>query len=154
MANPLIDDILNSTDIVDIVSRYVPLKKAGSNFAGCCPFHNEKTPSFMVSPTKQIFKCFGCGKGGNVLAFMQEIERIDFRDAVKEVAKIQHIDMDKYDTSMKRIAADQDQKGKLKRIHTLAQNFFKTQLQNSPQAMAYLVEQRKLPSQLIEQFGI
>jgi DNA primase len=59
----LTDDILSSIDIVDVISRYVPLKRAGSNYSGCCPFHNEKTPSFMVSPQKQIFKCFGCGKG-------------------------------------------------------------------------------------------
>ena len=108
MSNPIIDDILHSTDIVDIVGKYVPLKKAGSNFSGCCPFHNEKTPSFMVSPTKQIFKCFGCGKGGNVLTFMQEIEKIDFRDAVKELAKMQHIDLEKYDTSLNKKAAESD----------------------------------------------
>ena len=102
MANPLIDEILQNTDIVDVIGRYLPLKRAGSNFSGCCPFHNEKTPSLMVSPTKQIFKCFGCGKGGNVLTFIQEIERIDFRDAVKELAKQQHIDLEKYDTSLKK----------------------------------------------------
>ena len=144
MSNPIIDDILHSTDIVDIVGKYVPLKKAGSNFSGCCPFHNEKTPSFMVSPTKQIFKCFGCGKGGNVLTFMQEIEKIDFRDAVKELAKMQHIDLEKYDTSLKKNAAESDEKGKLKRIHTLAQNFFRENLQNHPEAqlMVLLVDER------------
>jgi len=57
------DEILNNIDIVDVISKYVPLKRSGSNFSGNCPFHNEKTPSFMVSPSKQIFKCFGCGKG-------------------------------------------------------------------------------------------
>lgn len=154
MANPLIDDILSSADIVDIISKYVPLKRAGSNFAGCCPFHNERTPSFMVSPTKQIFKCFGCGKGGNVLTFMQEIERIDFRDAVKEVAKMQHIDLEKYDTSLKKITADSDEKGKLKRLHSLAQQFFKAQLETSPEAMDYLQNKRKLTPELIQLFGI
>ncbi|MFC2495054.1 MAG: DNA primase [Candidatus Absconditicoccaceae bacterium] len=154
MSNPIIDDILHSTDIVDIVGKYVPLKKAGSNFSGCCPFHNEKTPSFMVSPTKQIFKCFGCGKGGNVLTFMQEIEKIDFRDAVKELAKMQHIDLEKYDTSLKKNAAESDEKGKLKRIHTLAQNFFRENLQNHPEAQQYLQETRKLSPELIERFGI
>ena len=154
MSNPIIDDILHSTDIVDIVGKYVPLKKAGSNFSGCCPFHNEKTPSFMVSPTKQIFKCFGCGKGGNVLTFMQEIEKIDFRDAVKELAKMQHIDLEKYDTSLKKNAAESDEKGKLKRIHTLAQNFFRENLQNHPEAQQYLQDVRKLSPELIERFGI
>lgn len=154
MANPLIDDVLNSADIVDIISKYVPLKKAGSNFSWCCPFHNEKTPSFMVSPTKQIFKCFGCWKGGNVLTFIQEIERIDFRDAVKELAKIEHIDLEKYDKDTKKFAIDSDEKWKLKRMHAIAQSFFKAQLQNSQEAQNYLKGKRKLTDQLIEQFGI
>ena len=154
MANPLIDDVLNSADIVDIISKYVPLKKAGSNFSWCCPFHSEKTPSFMVSPTKQIFKCFGCWKGGNVLTFIQEIERIDFRDAVKELAKIEHIDLEKYDKDTKKFAIDSDEKWKLKRMHAIAQSFFKAQLQNSQEAQNYLKEKRKLTDQLIEQFGI
>ena len=154
MANQLIDDVLSSADIVDIINRYVPLKRAGSNFSWCCPFHNEKTPSFMVSPTKQIFKCFGCWKGGNVLTFIQEIERIDFWDAVKELAKIENINLEKYDTTVKKIAADSDEKWKIKRIHSLTQQFFKSQLQNSSEAQSYLKEKRKLTDQLIEQFGI
>jgi len=154
VANQLIDDVLSSADIVDIINRYVPLKRAGSNFSWCCPFHNEKTPSFMVSPTKQIFKCFGCWKGGNVLTFIQEIERIDFWDAVKELAKIENINLEKYDTTVKKIAADSDEKWKIKRIHSLTQQFFKSQLQNSSEAQSYLKEKRKLTDQLIEQFGI
>lgn len=108
----------------------------------------------MVSPTKQIFKCFGCGKGGNVLTFVQEIERIDFRDAVKEVAKMQHLDLEKYDTSLKKITADSDEKGKLKRLHSLAQQFFKSHLENSPEAINYLQNKRKLTPELIQLFGI
>lgn len=154
MANSLIDDILLSTDIVEVVNKYVPLKRAGSNFSGCCPFHNEKTPSFIVSPTKQIFKCFGCGKGGNVFTFMQEIEKIDFRDAVKELAKMQNIDLGKYDTSIKKQVADSDEKGKLKRLHTLAQQFFSEQLQASTEALTYLQEKRKLTPELIQRFQI
>ena len=108
----------------------------------------------MVSPTKQIFKCFGCWKGGNVLTFIQEIERIDFWDAVKELAKIENINLEKYDTTVKKIAADSDEKWKIKRIHSLTQQFFKSQLQNSSEAQSYLKEKRKLTDQLIEQFGI
>ena len=140
MANQLIDDVLSSADIVDIINRYVPLKRAGSNFSWCCPFHNEK--------------CFGCWKGGNVLTFIQEIERIDFWDAVKELAKIENINLEKYDTTVKKIAADSDEKWKIKRIHSLTQQFFKSQLQNSSEAQSYLKEKRKLTDQLIEQFGI
>ena len=97
-----INALKSKIDITDLISSYVQLKRSGSTFRGLCPFHNEKTPSFMVSPSKQIFKCFGCGKGGNVLTFMQEIERIDFWDAVKELAKIGNIDMTKYDFDYKK----------------------------------------------------
>ena len=154
MTNPLIDDIRNSSDIVDIISRYVPLKRAWSNFAWCCPFHKEKTPSFIVSPTKQIFKCFWCWKAGNVITFIQEIERIDFWDAVKELAKIENIDITKYDINTQKIAANNDEKWKIKRMHSLAQNFFKEQLKNSKEAQDYLKDKRKLSENLIEQFWI
>lgn len=150
----IIDDLLNGADIVDVINSYVPLKRAGSNFACNCPFHNEKSPSFMVSPTKQIFKCFWCWKGGNVLTFIQEIEKIDFWDAVKELAKREHVDLSKYDDNIKKRTMESDEKWKLKRIHSLAQNYFKEQLKNSPEAMSYLKEKRKLPDFLIEQFGI
>ena len=83
---------------------------------------------------------------------MQEIERIDFRDAVKEIAKMQHIDLEKYDTSLKKITADSDEKGKLKRMHSLAQQFFQEQLANSNEAMNYLQEKRKLTPELIQLF--
>lgn len=74
----LSDHLLSHLDIVSLVSRYVSLKKAGTNYAGLCPFHSEKSPSFLVSPTKQIYKCFGCGKGGNAIGFVMEIERLDY----------------------------------------------------------------------------
>lgn len=148
------EDILSNIDMVDLVNRYVPLKRAGANFTACCPFHNEKTPSFMVSPSKQIFKCFGCGKGGNVLTFMQEIERIDFWDAVKELAKIGNIDMTKYDFDHKKHDERQDEKEKIKRIHKLTQNFFLEQLEQNPEAKKYLIEERKLDEKTIKEFGI
>ena len=82
----IIDEVIERTDIVDIVGRYVPLKKQGQNFTGLCPFHNEKTPSFSVSPSKQIFHCFGCGVGGNVFKFLMEIEHLTFPEAVQKLA--------------------------------------------------------------------
>ncbi len=148
------EDILSSIDIVDLVNRYVPLKRAGANFTACCPFHNEKTPSFMVSPSKQIFKCFGCGKGGNIITFMQEIERIDFRDAAKELAKQANIDLAKYQIDPKKHDDRQDEKEKIKRIHKLAQKFFLDQLEKNPSAKKYLIEQRKLDEKTIQEFGI
>lgn len=150
----LTDDILSNIDIVDIISRYVPLKRSGSNYSGPCPFHNEKTPSFMVSPQKQIFKCFGCGKGGNVFTFLQEYEKIDFWDVVKLLAKESHIDISTYDIDTKKIDQYANEKEKIKRIHKLAQQFFVDNLQKSKEAQVYLHEQRKLDKETIEYFGI
>lgn len=83
----LIDDIKNSNDIVDIISQYVILKRSGRNFFGLCPFHKEKTPSFSVSPDKQIFHCFGCGAGGNVIHFISKIENVDFKESLEILAE-------------------------------------------------------------------
>ena len=154
MANSLVDEVLDHVDIIDVISRYVPLKRAGSNFSACCPFHWEKTPSFMVSPTKQIFKCFGCGKWGNVFTFIQEIERIDFRDAVKVLAEQEHIDVSQYQQVSTYAQKSQDDKEKLKRMQKLAQEFFVTSLQNSKIALDYLHEKRHLDDKLISEFWI
>lgn len=86
-SDELIDEVKNSNDIVDIVSQYVRLKRTGSNYSGLCPFHNEKSPSFFVSPNKQIFHCFGCGVGGNVFHFISKIEGINFRESVELLAE-------------------------------------------------------------------
>ncbi|MFN7170450.1 MAG: CHC2 zinc finger domain-containing protein, partial [Candidatus Omnitrophota bacterium] len=82
-----IDEILARTDIVELISSYFPLKRAGRNFKALCPFHKEKTPSFMVSPDKQIFHCFGCNEGGNALHFLMRYEHLEFPEAVKVLAK-------------------------------------------------------------------
>ncbi len=82
-----IDDLLNRTDIVDVVSSRVQMKKAGKNYTACCPFHKEKTPSFSVSPDKQFYYCFGCGAGGNALGFIMDHDNLDFPQAIEELAK-------------------------------------------------------------------
>ncbi len=90
MANQYTDETIASVqaanDVVDIVGEYVQLKKQGRNFFGLCPFHSESTPSFSVNQEKQIFHCFGCGKGGNVITFMMEIEGFSFRQAIEFLA--------------------------------------------------------------------
>src|SRR5512136_2987751 len=83
----IIDQVLERTDIVGVISRYVPLKKMGRNFKAPCPFHNEKTPSFVVSPDKQIYHCFGCGAGGNVFSFLMKQEGLQFPEAVEMLAE-------------------------------------------------------------------
>ena len=82
-----IQDLLARVDIVDLVDGFVPLKKAGANYAACCPFHNEKSPSFTVSPTKQFYHCFGCGAHGTAISFVMEYQGLGFIDAVKELAQ-------------------------------------------------------------------
>ena len=83
----LIDEIKSNNDIVDVISEYVVLKRSGRNFLGLCPFHKEKTPSFSVSPDKQIFHCFGCGIGGDVFKFICQIENIGYREAIETLAE-------------------------------------------------------------------
>ncbi len=81
-----IDDLISRHDIVDVIDARVKLKKQGKNFGACCPFHNEKTPSFSVSQEKQFYHCFGCGVHGNVLDFVMEYDRLEFVDAIEELA--------------------------------------------------------------------
>ena len=88
-----IDKILDSAEIVEVIQEFVPLKKRGVNYLGLCPFHNEKTPSFTVSPSKEIFKCFGCGKAGNAVNFIMEHERLNYPEALKYLARKYHIEI-------------------------------------------------------------
>jgi len=82
-----LEQIRAASDIVDVVGSYLPLKRAGANFTALCPFHKEKSPSFNVNPRLQIFKCFGCHKGGDVFAFVREYESVDFPEAVRRLAE-------------------------------------------------------------------
>src|SRR5712671_3585106 len=85
--NDFIQTLLARVDIVEVIDRYVPLKKAGANYAACCPFHSEKTPSFTVSPTKQFYHCFGCGAHGTAIGFLMEYSGLGFVEAVKDLAQ-------------------------------------------------------------------
>ena len=82
-SDEILEDVRQSNDIVNIISQYVALKRKGRNYFGLCPFHNEKSPSFSVSPDRQIFHCFGCNAGGNVYSFLMKIEGIGFKEAVE-----------------------------------------------------------------------
>ena len=87
MQRDAVSEIRERLDIIELVNGYTPLKKAGRSFKGLCPFHQEKTPSFVVFPDSQNFHCFGCGKGGDLFTFYMEIERVDFREALRELAR-------------------------------------------------------------------
>lgn len=126
-----IDTVLAASNIVDIVAQTVKLKRTGSNYTGLCPFHNEKTPSFSVSETKQIFKCFGCGKGGNVFAYIMQRDNITFPEAIKQVAKHYNITINEEQPS----EAEQQQQMERESVYNClnwATKLFHQQLINLP----------------------
>ena len=88
-----VQTILDTAQIVDVVSDFVALKRRGANYVACCPFHNEKTPSFYVSPSKGIYKCFGCGKAGSAVGFVMEHEHCDYPEALRYLARKYHIEI-------------------------------------------------------------
>ena len=102
-----IDKILDATEIVDVVSDFVSLKKHGSSYLGLCPFHNERTPSFIVSPAKNYCHCFGCGKGGDPLGFLKELNNYTYREALVHLANKFHIEITEVDLSSEEIAERQ-----------------------------------------------
>src|SRR3972149_9158068 len=103
----LLEDIKSGLDIVDFISDYVQLKKSGQNWKGLCPFHQEKTPSFMVSQSKQSFHCFGCGAGGDVITFLLKHDNLSFHEAVTMLAKKAGIPMDAGRIDQKSIQKDE-----------------------------------------------
>ena len=120
----LIDTIRAQADIVDLVSDFVTLNKSGKNYLGLCPFHNEKTPSFNVSPERQIFHCFGCGKGGNVFTFLMEHEKVTFVEAVRHIAEKLHITIP--ETARDRQTSSENEN--LAKVTQFAAKFFHDQL--------------------------
>ena len=118
----VIEEVRTRNDIVDIVSQYVNLKKKGANYFGLCPFHNEKSPSFSVSPGKQMYYCFGCGAGGNVITFVMEYENYTFVEAVKMLADRAGIALPEVEYS-KEARAQADLKNTLLEINRLAANY-------------------------------
>lgn len=152
----VIADIRNHTNIVDVVSQYVQLKKSGRNLFGLCPFHEEKTPSFSVNEEKQIFHCFSCGRGGNVFKFLMDLKHISFPEAVAEVAKFDHIPLDaRYQTNNASRTVD-PQVLALQDLYQQAQALYAHVLMNTEMgtaALAYL-HQRGMSDELIKTFGI
>ncbi len=103
-----VDRIYAAANIVDIIGEYVTLKRKGVNYQACCPFHNEKTPSFVVSPSKGVYKCFGCGKGGNAVTFLMEHENITYPEALKTVAKRYGIEVKEKEMSEEEVRRNDD----------------------------------------------
>jgi len=147
-----IHDLLNRLDIVDVIERYVPLKKAGANYVACCPFHNEKSPSFTVSQSKQFYHCFGCGAHGTAIGFVMEHGGLGFVDAVEELARNAGVTVPS-ETPMPEQAQEYKLSSDLYEIMLSATRYYRDQLKLSSPAIDYL-KRRGLSGEIALRFGI
>ena len=152
-SDELIEEIRSSNDIVDVISKYVTLKRSGRNFFGLCPFHKEKSPSFAVSPDKQIFHCFGCGAGGNVIHFISKIEGLDFKDTLELLANRVNIELPTLDN------LEDDKTARLKskvyEINKIAAEFYHENLYKPTSKIAQeYIKKRKLDNRTLKAFLI
>ena len=144
-------DLLNRIDIVEIIQRHMQLKKAGANFSACCPFHNEKSPSFTVSPSKQFYHCFGCGAHGDAIGFLMEYSGLGYIEAIKDLASSAGMTMPEFEP---RFGKKQEESGPdLYALMQRAMQYYREQLKASPQAIEYL-KRRGLSGQIAAHFGI
>jgi DNA primase len=149
-----IQDLLTRVDIVDVVGRYVQLKKGGANYMGLCPFHNEKSPSFTVSPTKQFYHCFGCGAHGTAIGFMIEYSGLGFVEAVKDLAQGVGMTVPDQDRLLPAERAEVQAKSlALSEVMTKAGDFYRHQLRSAQRAIAYL-KGRGLTGEIAARFGL
>ena len=151
----VVEEVREKNDIVDVISGYVKLQKKGANYFGLCPFHNEKSPSFSVSPGKQMYYCFGCGAGGNVITFLMEYENYTFPEALKFLADRAGVALPKMEYQ-KEAREQADLKARLLEVNKLAANYFYHQLK-SPAGQAgyrYLHDKRELKDPTILRFGL
>ena len=149
LPQPFIDELLSRTDIVEIVSSRVKLKKTSGDYTGLCPFHNEKTPSFSVSAPKQFYYCFGCHASGNVITFLMKFDNVDFLEAVRILATKLGLDI----PNEKEYESNKDKNKKFYSLMNKAKDFYKKQLKNSKTATSYIKE-RGISDQIIDEFSI
>jgi DNA primase len=150
-----IDDLLNRTDIVDVVSSRIQLKKAGKNYTACCPFHKEKTPSFSVSPDKQFYYCFGCGAGGNALGFVMDHDQLDFPQAIEDLAKRAGMEVPREEGGRNN-KPRQPTDSPLYPLLTAAAEFYKQALKSHPQRKAAIdyLKGRGLSGEIARDFAM
>ncbi len=151
-----IEKILDAADIVDVIGEFVQLRRRGSNYIGLCPFHNEKTPSFTVSQTKQIFKCFGCGAAGNVVSFIKEHEKLSYQDALKFLAKKYGIPVQEREMTQEEIDAKKITES-LSIVNEFAHQYFINILHNNPEGQSVglsYIKERQIRDDLIEKFQL
>src|SRR6478609_5616805 len=151
-----IEQITNRIDIIDVVGEFIKLKKRGANYLGLCPFHNEKTPSFTVSPSKEIYKCFGCGKSGNTISFIMEHEKLSYVEALKWLANKYNIDVEETEVSPEQKLQLQTSES-LFIINQFAQQFYSKILVETEEGkdigLSYLIE-RGFTQETIKKFGL
>ena len=147
-----IDDLIARADIVEVINARVPLKKKGREYTACCPFHNEKTPSFTVSENKQFYHCFGCGAHGTAIGFLMEYEHLDFVDAIETLAAEYHLDVPRDDTPSQ-TGLVKDQKQPLYEILEQASHLYQQQLRHSNRAIQYL-KQRGLSGEIARKYHV
>ncbi|MDH4175038.1 MAG: DNA primase [Betaproteobacteria bacterium] len=146
-------DLLNRVDIVEVVGRYVPLKKAGANLSGLCPFHNEKTPSFTVSPAKQFYHCFGCQKHGNAIGFLMDYGGMGYVDALKDLASMVGMQVPEWQPRTPEEAKKQARETDLAALMQKAMDFYRAELKRAPRAIDYL-KRRGLSGETAARFGV
>lgn len=152
-SDEIIDEIRQSNDIVDVISQYVRLKRSGRNYFGLCPFHNEKSPSFSVSPDKQIFHCFGCGVGGNVFTFLMKIEGISFIEAIQNLAERANIVLPKLENNEE--SGKEELKAKVYKVNGFAAEYYHKNLYLPTAKIAQeYVKKRKLSNETLKSFRI
>lgn len=144
-----IDSLINQVDIVDVIDARVPLKKKGHEYTACCPFHNEKTPSFTVSQQKQFYHCFGCGAHGTAIGFLMEYENMEFVDAIEQLAADHHIDVPREDSQ---VPQGPDNTGVYKMLELAAEKY-QQELKQSQRAIDYL-KKRGLSGEISKDYGI
>ena len=152
-----VDRIYAAANIVDIIGEYVTLKRKGVNYQACCPFHNEKTPSFVVSPSKGVYKCFGCGKGGNAVTFLMEHENITYPEALKMVAKRYGIEVKEKEMSEEEVRRNDDRESMFA-LNGWAADYFANYLHHETEGMsvgmAYFRQKRGMTDATIKKFGL
>ena len=152
-SDEILDEVKSSNDIVDVISQYISLKRSGRNYFGLCPFHNEKSPAFSVSPDKQIFHCFGCGVGGNVISFISKIEGIGFKESIEVLAERANIKLPTIDNSID--SKKEELKAKVYKVNIFTAEYYHKKLYEPSSKIAQeYVKKRQLNNETLQSFKI
>ncbi len=152
-SDEILEEVRDTNDIVEVISQYVHLKRSGRNYFGLCPFHNEKSPSFSVSPDKQIFHCFGCGVGGNVITFISRIEGIGFKEAIENLAERANIKLPVLENNID--SKKEELKSKVYKVNAFAAEYYHKRLyKKESQIGQEYIKKRKLNNETLESYKI